>query len=265
MSTPDAGQGPVAPADGVPAEPAAQRQHGAWWRLGRALRPRSTVGQLITALLLGILGFAVVVQLRQVDEPDLSTLRQSELVSLLDDTTAQADALDDQVRDLEQTKAQLESGSNTRAAAREALLKEAADLGILTGRLPAEGPGITVDIADPDGTVKASTLLNLLEELRNAGAEAIQLNSTRVVATTYLTDSRSGVVVDGVTIPPPYHWRAVGPADTLATALDIPGGALDAIRQDGGKGTVERLKSVSIDATVVAADPRWAQVTTSDG
>ena len=58
-------------------------------------------------------------------------------------------------------------------------------LRILTGTVAATGPGVTLTIDDPDGSVTAATLLDGVEELRDAGAEAIEINdSVRVVAST---------------------------------------------------------------------------------
>ena len=83
-------------------------------------------------------------------------------------------------------------------------------------------------IADPDGQVPALTLFNVLEELRNAGAEAVQLNDLRIIASTYFVDTADGVEVDGVVLDPPYRWVAIGDPDTLVPALEIPGGAMSA-------------------------------------
>ena len=63
-------------------------RRGAWRVLGESLRPRASRGQLLAALLLGMLGFALVVQLRSTDEINLATLRQSDLVRILDDWDA---------------------------------------------------------------------------------------------------------------------------------------------------------------------------------
>ena len=66
-------------------------------------------------------------------------------------------------------------------------------LGILAGTVPATGPGVTITIDDPDGAVTRPTLLDGVEELRDAGAEAIEINdSVRVVASTSFTDGDGG-------------------------------------------------------------------------
>jgi len=226
-------------------------QPGAWHTLVRALRPRATRAQVLTAVLCGLLGFAVVAQVRLTHDTSLSTLRQSDLVGILDQATRQADELQREAATLEQTRQELESGSDSRQAALDAATRSAATQGILTGRLPAEGPGIVVTLTEPDGSIRALTLLNFLEELRNSGAEAVQLNDQRLTASSYFVAPAEGdgVVVDGTTLHAPYRWIVIGDADVMATALDIPGGALASVRNDGGRGSVLRKELVSVTAT----------------
>lgn len=244
---------PVVP-DGPARHPAPP---GAWHTLLRALRPRGTRAQVLTAVLCGLLGFAVVAQVRLTHDTSLSTLRQSDLVEILDQATRQGDQLQREAAALEQTRQGLESGSNSRQAALDAATRSAATQGILTGRLPAEGPGIVVTLTEPDGSIRPLTLLNFLEELRNSGAEAVQLNDQRLTASSYFVAPADGggVVVDGTTLHAPYRWIVIGDADVMATALEIPGGALASVRNDGGRGSVLRKVLVSVTATRSVPSP----------
>ncbi|MGV8977464.1 MAG: DUF881 domain-containing protein [Cellulomonas sp.] len=239
--------GPAIP----PVPPQRPAPAGAWHILARAVRARGTRSQVLTAVLCGLLGFAVVAQVRLTHDTSLSTLRQSDLVGILDQATRQADELQREAAVLEQTRQELESGSNSRQAALDAATRSAATQGILTGRLPAQGPGLVVTLIEPDGSIRALTLLNFLEELRNSGAEAVQLNDLRLTASSYFVASTEGggIVVDGTTLHAPYRWTVIGDPDVMATALDIPGGALASVRNDGGQGSVLRKQLVSVTAT----------------
>ena len=244
------------PPDGVPArEPPPASAPGAWHTLLRALRPRVTRAQVLTAVLCGLLGFAVVAQVRVTHSSGLSTLRQSDLVGILDQATRQGDELQREATALEQTRQELQSGSNSRQSALDAATRSATTQGILTGRLPVEGPGIVITLTEPDGSIRALTLLNLLEELRNAGAEAVQLNNLRLTASSYFVVSGDGIVVDGTAVHAPYRWIVIGDTDTMDIALDIPGGALASIRNDGGRGVVMREQLVSVTATRTVPSP----------
>ena len=134
----------------------------------------------------------------------------------------------------------------------------AAMQGILSGRLPAEGPGVRIALQDPAGTVRPATMLNMLEELRNAGAEAIQLGDRRVTASSAFTGAPGAILLDGAPLDPPYVWLVIGDPDTIATALEIPGGALAYVRNDGGSGDVTKVQHVAVDALRDLPDPRFA-------
>lgn len=229
-----------------------------WRVLLRSLRPRATRVQVLVGLLCALLGFAIAVQVRQTDEVGMSTMRQSELVSLLDQTTRQADQLQDQATELERTREELRSGSTSREAALEAATRSAAAQGILSGRLPAEGPGVEITLTEPDGTITAPSLLNMLEELRNAGAEAVQLNDLRLTASSYFLSTDGGVEVDGRQVTAPYRWVAIGEPQTLATALGIPGGAVSTVQGDGGRAVVRTQDEVQVTATRTAPAPEFA-------
>jgi uncharacterized protein YlxW (UPF0749 family) len=252
---------PAGPTDGEPtpapvvAEPDAP---SGWAILGRALKPRSTRAQLVAGVLCAVLGFALVAQVRQSGEADLGGMRQGDLVRILDETTNRGDALARESADLARERDDLLSGSDRRQAALDALRRSAETQGILTGRLPAQGPGVVVTLTEPDGYIKPITMLNMLEEMRNAGAEAVQLNDQRVTASSAFTGTGGAVVLDGVALTPPYRWVAIGDPDIIAPALQIPGGAMAQVRNNGGKGTVERSDLVEVDAVRVVPDPVYA-------
>lgn len=241
-----------------PDEPVRPPGPTGWAALGSAMRPRATRAQLLAGVLCAVLGFAVVVQLRQADDESLSELRQDDLVRLLDETSARADQLTAEAADLERERAELLSGSDSRQAALDAARRNAAMQGILSGRLPAQGPGVRIIITDVGGSVHPATMLNMLEELRNAGAEAIQVDDRRVTASSAFTGAPGAIELDGTTLEAPYVWLVIGDPDTIATALEIPGGALAYVRNDRGTGRVEKLDQVSVDALRDLPDPRFA-------
>lgn len=254
-------------ADPLPAtsDPTEGSAADGWRTLARNLRPRATKGQLLAGVLCAVLGFALAVQVRQTATVNLSTLRQEDLLRILDEATTRGDDLAAEVAALEHERNQLLSDDDTRQAARDAARRSAVAQGILTGRLPAEGPGVTVTIQDPDGTVKPVTLLNFMEELRNAGAEALELNDLRVTASSAFTGEAGAVVLDGVTISPPYRWKAIGNAETISPALGMPGGAVATVRGNGGTASVQQEELVTIDSLRTTPDPSYATPVPPEG
>nr|WP_297428336.1 DUF881 domain-containing protein [uncultured Actinotalea sp.] len=239
---------------------------GSWRTLGRALAPRATKAQLAVALLAALLGFALVVQVQQNRDDGLASLRQDELVRILDEVTQRGDELEGEVAALRAQRAELVTGTDTQLAAREAAQQRARVQGILAGRLPAVGPGVRITLGVTERAIPPLTLYNVLEELRNAGAEAVQVNDVRLTASSYFVEGPEGVVVvDGQTIEPPYRWIAIGDPSTMASALQIPGGAMAQVRGVGGTTTVTELDEVEVTATRDPVTPRFATPVPPEG
>lgn len=245
-----------------PVEPGALEEPepaSGWKRVAQLLRPRGTRSELLTGLLCLALGFALAVQVGQSTGDQLSSLRQDELVRLLDEVTQRADQLDAEVANLEDIRDELRSEGGRDQAARDLARQRAEQEGILSGRLPAHGPGVQIHVADGDKPLEAQVLFNLLEELRNAGAEAIQVNGVRLITTSYFVDSGGSVVLDGSAITSPYEWTAIGDPETIDRALEIPGGALPRIREEGGEATTTVSDQVSVDVVRIPGEPEHAE------
>lgn len=222
---------------------------------GRAHRRRS---QVLIAVLCAVLGFALVAQVRLTRGDSLSSLRQDDLVRLLDEITQRTELLTAEREELLADRDELLTSEDSRRVAEEAARQRAVVQGVLAGTLPVEGPGITLRVTDPDASVQALTLFHVLEEMRNAGAEAVELSGQRLTASSWFADAAGGVVVDGVLLEPPYEWVAIGNPQTLAVALDIPGGALAAIRNAGGDGFVTQAESLQVTAVADVSEPEFA-------
>lgn len=245
-------------------DPGPGARSSSWSTVWRALSPRPTRAQLMAGLLSALLGFALVVQVQANRTEGLSGLRQDELVRILDEVTRRTDELEAEATNLRSQRAELVSGSDTERAAREAAEQRAVVQGILAGRLPAQGPGIELDVRQPSDRVPALVLYNVLEELRNAGAEAVQVNDQRLTASSYFVDTPDGVEVDGVVLVPPYRWRAIGDPDTLTPALEIPGGALAQVRNSGGETDLRQVDEVVVDAVRPSTTFRYATPVPAD-
>lgn len=214
-------------------------------------------------MLLALLGFALVVQVRADRSDNLSALREQDLIGVLDDVSARGQRLAAEVSQLEATRARLASGTDQTAL--EDARTRADALAILAGTVPAAGPGIEMTVLDPDRVVTAARLLDAIEELRGAGAEAIQVGQVRVVAGTAFVDARTGVAVDGTLVRPPYHLVAIGNPDALTSSLQIPGGVLETLRQQGADPIIAARDRVEVTAVRPVAVPQYAHPTPTGG
>ncbi len=232
---------------------------GGWHRLRLMARPRATRANAFAALLALVLGFAVATQVRSTQAQGLESLRQSDLVGILDNVTQQSTRLDNSARELQATRDQLVNGSSNEAAALKAAQERLAALRILAGTAPAKGPGIRMTIDDPGSKVTAPVMLDALEELRDAGAEAVQINGSRVVASSSFGQDADGLQVDGTTLHPPYRILAIGNPQTMGAAMEIPGGISETVRGLGATVRVVQDQSMVIDALQTPRPPRYAR------
>jgi uncharacterized protein YlxW (UPF0749 family) len=166
-----------------------------------------------------------------------------------------------QIADLEAARTRLSTTGDRSTTALEEARTRSTALGILAGTVPAQGPGIELTITDPERRFAAEDLLDAIEELRAAGAEAIQVGGVRVGLDTAFVATDRGIAVDGVSLAAPYPIIAIGEPATLATAMEIPGGVSDTARRAGGNARVQQRDQVVIRALRSAKVPRYARPT----
>jgi uncharacterized protein YlxW (UPF0749 family) len=226
---------------------------------GLTRRSRHRRAGALIGVLLALLGFAIAVQLKSNPVDKLNGLRDGDLITILDDQNSRAERLREQLAALQNTEQQLQASGNRDSVAEQQAQSQAQALQILLGTIGATGPGITVTITDPQHKLGAEDLLDVVEELRGAGAEAIQFGSVRVSTSTAFTAGGGGVVVDGQSLRAPYTVLAIGASQTLETALEIPGGVSATVRADGGTAQITQQESLTISVVRTVQDPRYAK------
>jgi uncharacterized protein YlxW (UPF0749 family) len=230
----------------------------------RMLRRARTVFGTLAVLLCLLLGAAIATQVRQNNSGDsLDTARPADLLVLLDSLHQREATLSTEVAELQRTLSTLQaSGSSDQAAIQNAQARLAA-LSILIGTVGATGPGVTVLIQDPGPGVAPDAMLDVINELRAAGAEAIQIGDghqvVRAGVDTWIVGTPGALTVDGKTLMPPYSVLAIGDPPTLAAAMNIPGGAVDSVKRVGGTMSVQQGDKVDITALRQPKPRQYAQ------
>jgi len=207
-------------------------------------------GVAIVCVLIGI-GTVAVVR-GQAEDQFLANAREPDLVRLLDDLQARETRLDGEILRLQAAEQRLRTG--TTAEALQETQQRADDLRVLAGTTPVRGPGIKIRVEGQDAFF-ASDLLNTVQELRDAGAEAIEVNGIRVVVDTWFADVGDGISVSGSTVGQPFELTAIGGPATMATAMRIPGGVADTVESQDGSIVITELDEVEILSTVNLPEP----------
>ncbi|WP_051549371.1 DUF881 domain-containing protein [Nocardioides sp. URHA0032] len=226
---------------------------------GALLRP--TRGQVVVAVLLAVLGYAAVTQVRftQVDNT-YAGLREQDLIDVLNGLAGTTQRAESEITRLQRTRDDLQSDTGAREAALAQAQQQADNLAILAGLVPVTGPGIRLTVTEETGQVDVQTMVDTIQELRTAGAEAIQVNGqVRVVADTAVEDAAGGLLIDGQLVSSPYVIDAIGDPHTLAdSGIDFPDGPRDLFAEDGASITVDELQSLDIESVVKPSKQEFA-------
>lgn len=238
----------------------AERQLDARNRLRRALLHPGR-GQVVVAVLLAALGAAAVTQVRIAGrDNDYAGLRQADLIQALNGLQAASRRTEQDITDLEETRDSLRDSNDRTATALRQAREELESLGVLAGTLAARGPGVRITVAVPDSSISLNYLLDGIEELRDAGAEAMEINDqVRVVAQTSFEATDGGINVDGRVLESPFTIDAIGDPEGLTTALRFPGGFVDDISLDEGEVTIKQRDDIEVTVLRRAVEPRYAE------
>ncbi|HSN43223.1 MAG TPA: DUF881 domain-containing protein [Propionibacteriaceae bacterium] len=225
------------------------------------LRPSRS--QAVMAVILFLCGIAVVTQIAAISaDVGYSRMRRSELVELLDTLNIQSRRLEADIAELESTKRQLESGVDASRLAAEQARQRLDELGILAGTLPAVGPGIRLTIVDPQRKLTPELLLDAIGELRDAGAEAIEINDAiRVVGSSWVGGAPGAVVVDGFTLDLPITIEAIGTPHSLEEGARFRGGLVSQMEGPPVEGSVliTQVDELTIDSVHYVSEPVFAR------
>ncbi|MEO6957086.1 MAG: DUF881 domain-containing protein [Antricoccus sp.] len=230
-------------------------------------RKRSRLGLrpgLIIGVLCLLLGFGVAIQVRSnsAANQNLAGARQEDLVRILDDLDSRHDRLQSEIAALNDTDQQLTSGGDQAAAAQVEAQKKADQLAILAGTIGAKGPGISMIVTDPKGQLSADVVLNIIQELRAAGAEAIEIGKVRIGVNSAVSGDPGLVQVDGQSVPAPITVLAIGDPNTLNAAMSIPGGVVPSVKLIGGAVSITNSAEIQITAIRALSTQSYADPAT---
>ncbi|MDI9628323.1 MAG: DUF881 domain-containing protein [Acidobacteriota bacterium] len=225
------------------------------------VRPSRT--QLAWGIALCLVALAVVVQVQSAQSRDrYAGMRGDDLVQLLDGLTQESERLTDEVAALERTLEALQSGADADEIARQEAQRRADGLAILAGTQPAVGPGVRITISAPEGRITADLMLDAIQELRDAGAEVIEINdSIRLVAQSWVSESPQGLLIDDQSVELPIVIEAIGDPHALAEGARFRGGLVSQVESQkvGGSVAIVESPEVEIASLHQPRAPRYAE------
>lgn len=188
---------------------------------------------LTLSAVVGVLGFLVVTAvLTGQEERQKAAPRKAELVALISDRQALVDDLDAAVATLREDVAVAQTEANREDTLDQAEAAAVAALAEQAGTVPLRGPGLVVTLSpskrqppSPDEAgayeIHDSDLQLVVNELWAAGADAVAVNDSRLVATTPIRAAGGTIVVNFRPLSPPYEVAAIGADRARFEASDI--------------------------------------------
>lgn len=220
---------------------------------------RAAPNSLSVALVATVLGLLLVVQFRaQTSGNTLDTLTATELTDLV----ANLNTRNDQLRaEIASTRAQLDALTAARARGDTSLGQLQTDLARIrawAGLVPVSGPGIQVTVAGP---IPGTAVQDLLNELRNAGAESYAIDGVRIVSGSVVAGPPGAMSIEDTPLGDPFEVDAIGNAATLTGSLTRAGGIVARLKATfpGVQVTVTPVDRLELPATTRTLVPSHGQ------
>jgi uncharacterized protein YlxW (UPF0749 family) len=183
------------------------------------LRNQLTISAVALAL-----GFFVVLQLRvQQSTPGLNALSAQDLTILVANLNTRNDQLRTEIARLDGELAALNGAQDRGETSVDQIRRDLGRLRGWAGLEPVSGPGVTITIS---GRIEGAGVEDLLNELHNAGAEAIAVDDVRVVPGSIVAGPENGLSIENTALDDPFEVRAIGSPETLTGSLTRIGGVI---------------------------------------
>lgn len=225
--------------------------------------------QLAIGLVCLVLGIMVAVQFKTVKQSigPVTDYRARELASQLkkvreerDNLIAMKNEYEKKIREYEEEEAQGNSAARF-------LKEELARTRIIAGLVDVEGPGITILVDDLKfsenynyNIIDYTDLLELVNELNAAGAEAISINEQRVISTTEIRQAGLHININTIKFAPPYTLKVIGEPKTLEAALRMRGGIVDRLESKAIAISITQEQSISIKKYDGVIEKKYSKV-----
>lgn len=211
--------------------------------------------KLAVAITISIMCFIIVyiicIQFKTVEKIDVTEIETMRETELRDSLANWKEKYQETVEHLEDTNNKIIEYQNrieSNEEAGELIESDLEKTKLLLGLTDVQGKGLNIKMSDNEETTIISTdLLDLVNELNSAGAEAISINGHRVVAMTDIVDVDQFVMINERRITSPYTIKVIGDLTYLQSALNIKNGFLDKYKTNGYTITMETNDNITID------------------
>ena len=228
---------------------------------------------LVLGIMSAFLVYGICVQIKTINSTNSTYSTSNTVNNLRDEVLKYKEKYDNKYAELEKTETALEkerestTENNEDLATLEEQIKEGNKL---LGLTEVTGEGVTVTLKDNTSTPTSSIIdtsdlvvhdmdvLSVINELKNAGAEAISINDQRLVNTTGIVCDGNVIQINGQKVGAPFEIKAIGLSEQLA-ALSRPGGYLSILQQYGIGTELVKSKNITIPKYTGSINFKYAE------
>lgn len=194
--------------------------------------------KVIIAVTIGLMSFVLVcvmfMQFKVVNETDIAeieSMREDELQSALSEWKEKYEETQSKLEETQSKINDYKEKSESNEETSKLVEKELSEANIILGKTDVTGDGVQVTLTDNnEKAYEAKDLVNLINELRAAGAEAISINGQRLVTTSAIECDGNVIMVNGEKVAAPFEIKAIGLQEALIS-IDRIGGYLYNLRE----------------------------------
>lgn len=212
----------------------------------------------VVSLVLGMMCFAltvgICVQVRTVKNSNTTVSQNYEENNLRAEVLRYKERYDNKIKEIEKIDAELEK-AREKATANNSELEQKEDQikqgNKIIGLAEVTGPGVIITLSDSkiessDPLVHDMDVLSVINELKNAGAEAISINDQRLVPSTAIVCGGNIININGEKVGAPFIIKAIGQPETLAN-LSRPNGYLSTLKSYGIGAELKKSNNITIN------------------
>ena len=213
-------------------------------------------GNIALAIVIGIACFSLVcimsMQFKIVNQTDITAIenmREAELRTELANWKAKYEETEQKYEETKNTIEEYKQKKQSNEETSQLVDDELKQVNMSLGKTDVEGEGIEVELREPEnsemGQITSGDLLEIVNDLKLAGAEAISINDERIInMSDIFTINNSFIRVNGQRILAPYVIKAIGNQVYLESGLLGNGGYVDKLKKLGHDVSIEKVNNL---------------------
>lgn len=208
---------------------------------------------MIFGIICFILSFAITIQLKVTNTSESTTSKakaidklKDEIIILNDQNINLKNKLQNSTENLEKIRDKASINDSSSMEASKLIKKYTA----VAGYTDVHGEGLSIKYLPEKNQYEAdiaTDLRDIVNELKNAGIEAISINGQRLINNSSIEMVKNKIEINNVSIKAPYIIDVIGNSEVINNSLIRPGGTIENIRNTGATIDIQIKNDIKIN------------------